>query len=474
MGGWYPELRTLIVHSKTAENDSIPQQLKNRVAKSLGMKKKEAEEAVRHILNTVGKTDQPGAQVRCVISVAMLTEGWDARTVTHIVGFRAFGSQLLCEQVTGRALRRTSYDDLREPDLNGRRRFEPQYADVVGIPFEFMPAAREPDPTPKPPKPRTTVYSVPGREHLRVSWPNVTEYLRVARQGRFRLDPERVSPWTPQESKTAMMAELKGVAGDWALFSSQGERRKTALVEMAKEMTKRLTFDLPGSTVRDERAEMRYLGRTALFRSAYRAVEEWSTHPMVTVDDLWEVAGNSHLRAVAAEKVLAACDFRTTAESRQAGLAKPLIKDTAGIRFETTLANIGKTHRSELSHAACHSRLELRTAEHLDIHQRVVRWVRNFQLGWTLPYYMDGAWSRYEPDFVAVLDNGTNLLLECKGAWNAKALAATEWVRSHWIPCVAGNTTLPQDLRRWHYGVIDDPDSVIHQLDRAIERALLL
>ena len=74
------------------------------------------------MLNTVGKQGRSGAQVRCVVSVSMLTEGWDARTVTHVVGFRAFGTQLLCEQVTGRALRRTAYDDFREPDPDGRRR----------------------------------------------------------------------------------------------------------------------------------------------------------------------------------------------------------------------------------------------------------------------------------------------------------------------------------------------------------------
>ena len=472
MGRWHPELRTLIVHSKAAAGDTIPTPLKDRVSKSRDITKKEAEVAVREMLNTVGKTGRLGAQVRCVISVSMLTEGWDARTVTHIVGFRAFGSQLLCEQVTGRALRRTSYDDLRDPDAEGRRRFEPQYADVVGIPFEFMPAAREPDPTPKPPKPRTTVYSVPGREQHRVSWPNVTEYLRVARQGHFRLNPERVARWSPEESKTAMMAELKGVAGEWALFSSQGERQKTARVELAKEMTKRLTVDLPGASDGSDRQTMREMGRTALFRSAYRAVEDWSSHPLVAVDDLWDIAGNSHLRSGAAETVLAACDFGVTQESRRAGLSTRAVKHTADIRFETTLAKIGATRRSELSHAACHSGLELATAKRLDLDRRVARWVRNFQLGWTLPYYLDGAWSRYEPDFVAVLDNGMNLLLECKGVWDGKAKAAAIWTRDHWIPCVAGTGELPDELRRWHYAVIDDPDSVAHQLDLAINQAL--
>ena len=82
-------------------------------------------------MNTVGKPDRLGEQIRCVVSVAMLTEGWDANTVTHILGIRAFGTQLLCEQVVGRALRRQSYD------LNQDGLFDVEYADILGIPFDF-------------------------------------------------------------------------------------------------------------------------------------------------------------------------------------------------------------------------------------------------------------------------------------------------------------------------------------------------
>jgi len=141
LGRWHDNPRTLVVHSKVGEDDAIPDELKRLLLRRAGVEsKKDAEAAVREMLATVGRDGEPGADVRCVISVAMLTEGWDARTVTNIVGFRAFGTQLLCEQVTGRALRRTSYDALRPPDEAGRRLFEAEYADVVGIPFEFMPA----------------------------------------------------------------------------------------------------------------------------------------------------------------------------------------------------------------------------------------------------------------------------------------------------------------------------------------------
>ena len=187
-GKWYPQPRTLVVHSKVADDDSIPRELKDLLVTASGSAtKKDAEEAVRKMLNTVGKAGEAGARVRCVVSVSMLTEGWDARTVTHIVGFRAFSTQLLCEQVTGRALRRTSYDAFRdgEPDAESRRRFgddrirlEAEYAEVVGIPFEFMPGAGGGNP--QTPKPRTRVRSLPDRSSLRVAWPQVLEYAHVA------------------------------------------------------------------------------------------------------------------------------------------------------------------------------------------------------------------------------------------------------------------------------------------------------
>ncbi len=252
-GRWYSKPRTLVVHSKVADDDSIPDDLKNLLKDTAGLSsKKDAEEAVRTMLNTVGKRknnqDLPGAQVRCVVSVGMLTEGWDARTVTHIVGFRAFGTQLLCEQVTGRALRRTSYDAFREADDETKAKFgdkrrllEPEYADVVGIPFEFMPGMGNPGP-PGPPKPRTTVYSVPGREHLRVEWPQVSEYAYHAAQSTFELDEGKSAkkPWRTSE-KNPSRVRVAGIVGtDEILRIGQNRRTKAILMKLSEEMVRRI------------------------------------------------------------------------------------------------------------------------------------------------------------------------------------------------------------------------------------------
>jgi len=129
------------------------------------------QELLREVMNTVGKEGQLGAGIRCVVSVSMLTEGWDANNVTHVLGVRAFGTQLLCEQVIGRALRRLSYD------LNDDNLFNVEYADVLGIPFDFT--AKPVIAPPKPPRPTVQVKAVrPERDHLEICFPRV-EGFRV-------------------------------------------------------------------------------------------------------------------------------------------------------------------------------------------------------------------------------------------------------------------------------------------------------
>src|SRR5438105_8962430 len=117
----------------------------------------DAAERIRRVVATVGKEGQPGEQVRCLISVAMLSEGWDARNVTQILGLRAFQSQLLCEQVVGRGLRRTDYTDLSRPE----------FVDVYGVPFQLLPFAKGGEGKPIEPPRTTVVRTLPERAELR-------------------------------------------------------------------------------------------------------------------------------------------------------------------------------------------------------------------------------------------------------------------------------------------------------------------
>ena len=473
-GRWRETPRTLIVHSKVAEADAVPDTLKRRIAGIAGVKLADAEQAVREMLNTVGKRGRPGEQVRCVVSVAMLTEGWDARTVTHIVGFRAFGTQLLCEQVTGRALRRTAYDDFRAPDPDGRRRLRAEYADVVGIPFEFMPAVADPNAAPATPKPRTRVHTVDGRSALRVVWPQVVEYLTVAEQARFAVDPAKVEPWRPPPSMTATLTALSGVAGEESILSRYGaSRRRTAQARIASRVVEHITVAAhieDGEDRNAHRGARRGEGRMTLFASAFKAVEDWASHPSVGCSDYHTLLAPDRLEDVI-NRILDSCNMSKTGKERLARLAHPPLMDTSNVDFLTTLQHVAEAERSELSHAACHSELERAVAQQLDRHREVACWVRNFQLGWAIPYHTEGVWRRYEPDFVARLNGGTHLIIECKGVADLKSADAERWTRQHWIPAVAGTDALPDGLRAWEYEVIANRATTAHDLDVAIRAA---
>src|SRR6202012_3450931 len=154
------------------------------------------QELLREVMNTVGKQGTLGGSTRCVVSVSMLTEGWDANTVTHVLGIRAFGTQLLCEQVIGRALRRQSYE------LNEEGLFNPEYADVLGIPFDFT--AKPVIAPPQPPRETIQVRAVrPERDHLEIRFPRVGGY-------RVELPEDRLIADFTEDSVLELTPELVG------------------------------------------------------------------------------------------------------------------------------------------------------------------------------------------------------------------------------------------------------------------------
>ena len=310
-GNWHDHPRTLLVHSKIDQGSGLTGKIA-RLAKeqveryAAGLTDRSAAqrlralgpgEALRLMMNTVGKRGQPGERVRCVVSVSMLTEGWDVRTVTHVVGYRAFGTQLLCEQVTGRALRRSSYESWRE-DENGRRLLEPEYADVVGVPFEFMPSGGRNGPWP--PNEVHVVESAPDRRCFRVAFPQVEQYLRIPPRRPLRLDPERVTPYTVQPELYPTISVLTGVSGQEKLISVSREARdNTVRTTLAARMVRSFVDDpaRPGKAA---------VSRAGLFRDLYRAVGDWLHHPDVSCRDPLLLLRDDHYQQVSTA-ILRAC-----------------------------------------------------------------------------------------------------------------------------------------------------------------------
>ena len=159
--------------------------------------RKQQAELLRLQVDTVGQPGRAGERIQNVISVGMLSEGWDAKTVTHIMGLRAFTSQLLCEQVVGRGLRRTSYEV--NPDT---KLFEPEYVNVFGVPFTFLPHEGGENGPPPPPKPKTAIEPVAEKAAFEISWPNVVRIDHCYRP-RLSLDWERVRPLELDAARTA-------------------------------------------------------------------------------------------------------------------------------------------------------------------------------------------------------------------------------------------------------------------------------
>ena len=172
--------------------------------------RKQKAELLRLRVDTVGRPGRAGEQIQNVISVGMLSEGWDAKTVTHIMGLRAFTSQLLCEQVIGRGLRRTSYETNKKRDsLTGKEveLFDPEYVNIFGVPFTFLPHEGGEDAPPPPPKPKTAIEPVVEKAEFEIRWPNVIRIDHVYRP-RLSLDWQHLKPLELDASQTAQVVEL--------------------------------------------------------------------------------------------------------------------------------------------------------------------------------------------------------------------------------------------------------------------------
>ena len=226
--------RTIIVHSKMEDGKAATGETGRYIRELAEVYRRnpkygfsdsdKAEEIIRRVMNTVGRPGLPGENVRCVISVNMLTEGWNTKTVTHLLGFRKFGSSLLCEQVAGRTLRRVTRT--KEED---EVRFVPEYAQILGIPF---PQYAEPDPDPcrkeKRRFPPVTVEPDPNRRHLRVEWPNVVQLRRTGcnRPVEVMTKPEGPDETHEVPAHISERINVEPTAGETARF--QGEPPVTA------------------------------------------------------------------------------------------------------------------------------------------------------------------------------------------------------------------------------------------------------
>jgi type III restriction enzyme len=272
-GRWLHRPRTLLIDSEQLDSgEALTPEFKKIAAREIDEFKAELrtrfperdvekvtdEDLLREVMNTVGKPGRLGEHVRCVVSVSMLTEGWDANTVTHILGVRAFGTQLLCEQVVGRGLRRVSYD----PDENGM--LEPEYADVLGVPFTFVTSHKIA--APKPPKPVTRVHALPERDALEIRFPRVVGY-------RVSLPSERLSATFTEDSRLVISpddiptrAENEGIIGEGITLT---------LEEIGRRRLREVQFYVAGHALRSRFRDDEGNLKPYLFPQLLRITRDW-------------------------------------------------------------------------------------------------------------------------------------------------------------------------------------------------------
>lgn len=387
-----------------------------------GMNTAEAE-ALREEVDTVGQEGRPGEQVRNVISVGMLSEGWDARTVTHIMGLRAFSSQLLCEQVVGRGLRRTSYD--RPENEDGL--FSPEYVNVFGIPFTFLPH-EDAEGKPVIEAPRTLIRVEPERGEYAITWPNVAR-LEYSVGQRLSLDVKNVPELVLEAQRLA--AELAPV------LDGRTDTTRTGIIELdalSRRMQK-VIFEAVSGVYDNVNASWQNGGtKLALIGQVISLTEEYLR------DGALRVVGSEKREVIIAgnmERIIRhiwSCITSEQAESITTVLDEHRReRSTWEMHSWYTGRPSSLTRKSHINRSVHDSTYEATEAFRLDRNDHVKAWVKNEHLGFSVSYVHDGRVRKYLPDYMAKLENGEMLILETKGIITeqdkAKFSALQDWCK---------------------------------------------
>lgn len=419
------------------------------------------QDLLREVMNTVGKPGRLGESIRCVVSVSMLTEGWDANTVTHVLGIRAFGTQLLCEQVIGRALRRQSYE------INMDGLFDVEYADVLGIPFDFT--AKPVVAPPQPPRETVQVKAVrPERDAMEIRFPRVQGY-------RVELPEERLTAEFNADSVLELTPDLvgpsitrnAGIIGEAVDLNLKhlGDMRPSTLLF---HLTQRLLY----TKWRDPGEEPRLY----LFGQLKRITKDWLDNCLVCK------GGTYPAQLMYQELADMACE-RITAAITRAELGKRPIKavldpynpagSTAHVNFSTS-----KTSRWETDARRCHinwvvldSDWEAEFCRVAEAHPRVKAYVKNHNLGLEVPYRYGSETRTYLPDFIVLVDDGQgdddllHLVVEIKGYRREDAKEKKATMETYWVP---GVNNLKQ-YGRWAFVEFTDVFQMQEDFSKLVE-----
>lgn len=402
-----------------------------------GKSRKDKAEYLRLQVDTVGKVGEPGANIQNVISVGMLSEGWDAKTVTHIMGLRAFSSQLLCEQVVGRGLRRTTYEITPETGL-----FEPEYVNIFGIPFTFLPHEGGEDTPPAPPKPKTRIYVDGDKKEFEIKWPNVIRInhvyssdlsLNMSEVKRIELRPED----TPMRTDLAPFIEGKPDVTKISEINLADEQVEKFLKVLRKQ---RLIFEVSRDVY--EQVQPTWTGnKENLLMQVVKIVEEFiDSDRLVIKSKTYQEDLKKRLLILLnmnkiVQHIFNAIRFKKTQEMVPIFDKEVPLKSTSKMMTWYTSKPCDIINRSHISHVVFDSSWEASEAFELDRNKDVAAWVKNDHLGFVINYVYRGVIHKFYPDFLIKLANGKMLILEVKGRDDQQNKTKREYL-DEWVKAV--------------------------------------
>lgn len=429
-------------------------------------------EILREVVNTVGKNGKLGAHIRCVVSVSMLTEGWDANTVTHIMGLRAFGSQLLCEQVAGRALRRMSYH-LQGYDKDGNatedkrkivvEKFPPEYAHIIGVPFKMFKGGKSV--TNPVTRDYTHVRALPERQaKYEISFPKIDGYRFVHQTETLNFDFSAVEDYKifcSQNPLVTVMGSAFLAKEETIEVQSVFEKRdKEIIFLLAKELLKLHFID------EDENP------RFHLFHQLLEIVTYWYENKVRLIGE----------RDSKYKKLLFFEEPKNVINRIRSGI-NPHLNTAEYIRPKLnfynpegstqhvngfTLKEVYATKKSHVNFVIIDSDWEAKAAKALEEMPEIKSYVKNQFLGFGIPYHKEGKERLYYPDFIAVVESKKgkrfHLIIEITGMKEEK-IEKRAFVLNHWLP--AANSLKKGE---WHFIEITDIEDIKPLLEEYVGR----
>lgn len=447
-GNAFSRPRTLLIDSEQLESgDALDDNFRKMAAPEIEQYRRELvqrtggqqraeditdQDLLREVMNTVGKKDRLGGEIRCVVSVSMLTEGWDANTVTHVLGVRAFGTQLLCEQVIGRALRRQSYE------LNEHGLFNVEYADVLGIPFDFT--AKPVIAPPQRVKPTVQVKAMsPERDHLEIRFPRLNGYL-------IKLPDDRLEAEFSADSTMHLTPELVGpsITRNEGII---GEGVDLTLVHTRELRQSSLLFHLTQRLMVKHWRDANDAPKMHLFGQLKAITRQWLDQHLVCS------GGTYPAQLMYPQLADDACNRIMNGIVTKMGTITTMLPmldafnpegSTQHVNFSTSKSLRWQTapDKCHLNWVICDSNWEAEFCRVVERHPRVLAYVKNHSLGFEVPYRSGAESHMYRPDFIVLVDDGRgandplHLVVEIKGRRGEDAKEKANTMRQYWIPAV--------------------------------------